>query len=307
MAPSMHSPTLSSSPDLYSESENKQDTALSRVGNSLRRTEHRSIQPVKSMDSSRDNTPPDVRMSLEEYSATIQAGSPRNHTNGGYKRKWEEETEPPVSPSRSMLSSRRTRDRESRNTEPVTNGERYQGASWHNSKRTRTSESSYNIGHDSPNLTGFLVVQTPLLPPQIWQHVFCFVPPVFLGRLLRINRSFNALLTPEKPTNELSLPRAEGSLQYISPESIWQASRKRFAPGLPRPLKGLHELDMWRLLRGSDCQVCGERKTLLTTHGSMNLWNSGPGSNGVRVVWPFGVRMCAGCLRDRTEKVNLNR
>ncbi|MCJ1351859.1 MAG: hypothetical protein MMC33_001843 [Icmadophila ericetorum] len=301
MASSRHSPASSSSSDLYSESETPQDAAPSRAFKSSRNTEGRSIHPVKSMESSRDNTPPDVRMSSEEDSVTIKAGSPGNYAYGNYKRKREEDTELLANPNRSISASTRTKDRESRNTEPSTNGGKHHGADYHNTKRTRTSETPYNIGRDSPSLKGTRIGQASMLSSQIWQHVFCFVPPVFLGRLLRVNRSFNALLT----NKELSIPRAEGSLQHVSPESIWQASRKRFAPGLPRPLRELNELDMWRLLRGSDCQVCGEKKTLLTTHGSTNPWNSGPGSNGVRVIWPFGIRTCADCLRVRTEKVKL--
>ena len=141
------------------------------------------------------------------------------------------------------------------------------------------------------------------LPAQIWQTVFCFVPPVFLGRLLRVSHAFNSLLTPGA-THSSSPKNLSGSRRVISAASIWAASRKRFCPGLPRPLRGMEELDMWRLLRGSHCQICGERKTLLT-HNSSNPWNSGPGQQGVRVVWPFGIRCCGSCLRTHSEQVGL--
>ena len=141
------------------------------------------------------------------------------------------------------------------------------------------------------------------LPLQIWQTIFCFVPPVFLGRLLRVNRAFNFLLTPSATRG----PDPKLSYQFtrdLSPPSIWAASRKRFCPGLPRPLHGMEELEMWRLLRGSTCQLCGNSKTLLTSNAS-KPWSSGPGDRGVRVIWPFGVRSCGPCLRVHCEKVGI--
>ncbi|KAL8798632.1 MAG: hypothetical protein Q9182_006507 [Xanthomendoza sp. 2 TL-2023] len=62
----------------------------------------------------------------------------------------------------------------------------------------------------------------------------------------------------------------------LDAESIWTASRKRFAPGLPKPLRNLKELDMWRLLRGRACQLCGETKELGAMSGNGNPWESGP-------------------------------
>ena len=141
------------------------------------------------------------------------------------------------------------------------------------------------------------------LPIEIWQNIFCFVPPVFLGRLLRVNRAFNSLLTPnvcaESSTNEPSTRNAV----YKNPVTIWAASRKRFCPGLPKPLHGLNDLEIWRLLRGSDCQLCGERKMLLTASNASDHYESGPGKTGVRVIWPFGVRACGPCLAANSEKV----
>ena len=143
------------------------------------------------------------------------------------------------------------------------------------------------------------------LPTEIWQHVFCFVPPVFLGRLLRVNRTFKSLLTPEISTQAPHQePNAGGRVLYTS-EAIWAASRKRFCPGLPKPLRGVNELNMWRLLRGNDCQKCGERKTLRMSSDASSPWESGPGKTGVRVIWPFGVRLCGMCLHIHSEKVRL--
>ncbi|KAL8952068.1 MAG: hypothetical protein Q9222_001979 [Ikaeria aurantiellina] len=98
------------------------------------------------------------------------------------------------------------------------------------------------------------------LPPELWQHVFRFVPPVFLGRLLRVNHAFHSYLT-SSGNGSRSMEQASGrAIQPLDAEAIWAASRRRFAPGLPKPLRGLTELDMWRLLRGQVCQICCKAK-----------------------------------------------
>lgn len=141
------------------------------------------------------------------------------------------------------------------------------------------------------------------LPIHIWQRVFCFVPPVFLGRLLRVNRIFNASLTPDTYPKPLEERTGTGTSRSLSAAAIWTASRRKFCPGLPRPLQGQQDLDMWRLLRGSDCQLCREKKTLLTASTGMDIWKAGPGISGVRVVWPFGIRCCGACLQMQSEQV----
>lgn len=148
-------------------------------------------------------------------------------------------------------------------------------------------------------------IRVAQLPLDIWQHIFCFVPPVSLGRLLRVSHAFNALLTPGTSLEPyLQTPSGE-DLGSLDAEAIWASSRKRFCPGLPRPLRWLQELSMWRLLRGNDCQICGQRRTLLTSNSAAIPWQSGPGENGVRIIWPFGVRCCGNCLRIHSEKVYL--
>ena len=148
-------------------------------------------------------------------------------------------------------------------------------------------------------------VRAPIMPTEIWQHIFSYVPPVFLGRLLRVDRAFNALLTPIPSLEVNSKLNTVGVLKFLSADSIWVASRKRFCPGLPRPLRGLSELEMWRLLRGNNCQLCGERKSLLTTFDSTNPWQGGPGLDSVCVIWHFGVRCCGTCMKNCSEKVNM--
>ena len=143
------------------------------------------------------------------------------------------------------------------------------------------------------------------IPTNIWQHVFCFVPPVFLGRLLRVNRTFKSLLTPAISTQAHSPEPNPGAHLFHTSEAIWAASRKRFCPGLPKPLRGINELNMWRLLRGNSCQKCGQTKALLTSSDASSPWESGPGKTGVRVIWPFAVRLCGMCLKNQSEKVQL--
>lgn len=145
--------------------------------------------------------------------------------------------------------------------------------------------------------------QSPVLPAELWQHIFCFVPPVFLGRLLHVNHAFRSYLTTGKANEQDSEPVPHSIVQPLTPEAIWAASRRRFCPGLPKPIRGISELDMWRLLRGRNCQICSETKAPSLTLNPENPWESGPGEKGVRVIWPFAVRCCGKCIQESSEKV----
>ncbi|KAI4207124.1 MAG: hypothetical protein LQ348_000664 [Seirophora lacunosa] len=122
------------------------------------------------------------------------------------------------------------------------------------------------------------------LPAELWHYIFRFVPPVFLGRLLRVNRAFYSYLTSSSKKSELVDSAPLRPVRLLDAETIWAASRKRFAAGLPKPLKGLKELDMWRLLRGHACQICGIAKSITATPGTDNPWEAGPGDHSVREV-----------------------
>ena len=148
-------------------------------------------------------------------------------------------------------------------------------------------------------------VQPSGLPDEIWQHVFSFVPPVFLGRLLRVNTVFHACLTKASGEQSNQGLFNDKAVRPVSSNSVWAASRKRFAPGLPKPLSGFQELDMWRLLRGRPCQMCGETKIQNFATSAESPLESGPGDKGVRVLWPFGIRTCGSCLQKCSEKVYL--
>ena len=176
-------------------------------------------------------------------------------------------------------------------------------------KRQKTDILSPQQARAGSNIASYLNWNEMLfgLTPPIWQRIFSYVPPVFLGRLLRVTRKFYFLLS--RASDEDFKPEfMPYTGQYLMPgHYIWTASRQRFAPGLPKPLIGQDELDMWRLLRGNDCQRCGHRKILMTIGNDSNAWHSGPGGNGVRVIWPFGIRSCGSCLIDQCEKVGRKR
>lgn len=169
---------------------------------------------------------------------------------------------------------------------------------WSSKKRSKPNEEFQRPMSQTGNL-----FQSPVLPAELWQHIFCFVPPLFLGRLLHVNHAFHAYLTSEKANEQDSEPVPHSIVQSLNPQAIWCASRRRFCPGLPKPIRGISELDMWRLLRGRNCQVCGETKASSLTLDLENPWESGPGEKGVRVIWPFAVRCCGKCIQEGSEKV----
>ena len=140
------------------------------------------------------------------------------------------------------------------------------------------------------------------LPAALWQHILCHVPPVFLGRMLSVNHAFNTYLTPGKNEEDLT-PLPNSTVQPLKSEAIWAISRRKFYPGIPRPIQGLKELDMWKLLKGTKCQICGKVKIDLSIANPQGPWESGPGDTGIRAVWPFGIRCCGPCLQEHTQKV----
>ena len=175
----------------------------------------------------------------------------------------------------------------------------------YNVKRLKSDVLGAQVARKGFQLDGTYRVDDMLhgLTVSIWQRILCFVPPVFLGRLLRVDRAFHALLNQSGTlTYHASEPSSNASQTHIS-QPVWTASRKRFAPGLPRALFGQSELDMWRLLRGNSCQICGERKSLMQTSTTSDPWHAGPGRSGVRVIWSFSIRSCGPCLFNCSEQV----
>ncbi|KAK8197244.1 uncharacterized protein BKA78DRAFT_75054 [Phyllosticta capitalensis] len=137
------------------------------------------------------------------------------------------------------------------------------------------------------------------LPGQVWQHVFLFLPPVTLGRLLRVNRAFYTLLTsvdePSSGSQHLS------TLPVVSSNFIWLSARKAHFPTFPRPLMDMSELAMWRLLGGRCCQFCAKTSRQDQSWTFKSAFEDGPGLDGVRIVWPFGVRTCGRCLEAHSQ------
>ncbi len=175
-------------------------------------------------------------------------------------------------------------------------------------KRTKVSQHS-NIDMEKGSSTTLQdTATTPSsheipFPIEIWQHVFTFVPPVSLGRLLRVNQVFRACLTESPKEYSASRSQRQAVLKLEEADAIWSASRKLFCPGLPRPLRAFKELDMWRLIRGRNCQFCGKVDRSMALSNSTDPWEAGPGKDGVRVIWAFGVRCCGPCLQEKSEKV----
>ena len=134
----------------------------------------------------------------------------------------------------------------------------------------------------------------------IWRTILGFVPPVFLGRMLRVSRRFRNLLDPVG--SDVS-GQVSNNSEAVESESTWVASRRRFAPGLPKNLPGKRDLDMWRLIRGNQCQICHVKKPLCTSGASTDQLQAGPGNLGVRVIWAFGLRCCGSCLDSSSEQV----
>jgi hypothetical protein len=79
-----------------------------------------------------------------------------------------------------------------------------------------------------------------------------------------------------------------------------------FSPGMPAPLKGKTELDMWRIVCARSCQFCGNVEvTTADGHaiGEVDPWHRGPGAKGVSPVFPFGIAICGPCLVQKSVKV----
>lgn len=311
----MDSPaSTASSSDLYSNSEPaNNEPRLHPVQNGLspRQTSQSLLEDLtpESVGSRRSNTPPTIEGDREEPLSQSRGGStsvaavPNGHSPNVYHKRKRGHGQSPASylPGKPFSLDRdytgvHPNSAASRHPlKPNLSGSGFEAPmdDWSRNKRSKTDDHTLECSSRSY-----------LLPTELWQYIFCFVPPVSLGRLLRVNHTFNACLTVERANESQPVPSPRGAAKPMSAQSVWVASRKRFCPGLPKPLRGLQELDMWRLLRGRNCQVCGENKILSFNSNSDSPWDSGPGDKGVRVIWPFGIRCCGQCLQTSSEKVS---
>ncbi|KAI0450140.1 hypothetical protein F5B21DRAFT_492176 [Xylaria acuta] len=139
------------------------------------------------------------------------------------------------------------------------------------------------------------------LPTEVWQHIFTFLPPKMLGRLLSVSKYFNSLLNPLCGYScDAGLSLVASSLSILKPEVIWQLSRRRFWPTMPTPLQGHTELQMWQLACQSGCQFHSRTyQPLSPINGPSNTEYS---HTAPRPIWSFSLRSCGPCLVDKTTK-----
>ena len=302
-----------SSSDLYSPSENPEiihirPAGLPPVGKEQPAEDYIAFHSTQSNDQLVDQVtrqePSIVQSVREKADATTRdlLDLPNGHGSAPQKRKWDEVGDPKQDPQEQLPGepARGAQDSsESMEIDHPPQKRQLNPTVWSRISRSHLQDSPSNP-LDSGGRT-----QSSDLPDEIWQHIFSFVPPVFLGRLLSVNRVFHACLTKATTKRSDESPTSHKAVKAVSANSVWASSRKRFAPGLPKPLHGLDELDMWRLLRGRLCQICGEVKNQNYATSADSPLESGPGDKGVRILWPFGIRTCGSCLQERSEKVFL--
>jgi hypothetical protein len=149
---------------------------------------------------------------------------------------------------------------------------------------------------------GTVAKDRSLLPAELWHHIFTFCPPKTLGLLLRVNKSFNAYLDPSSVRPSV-IPLSRSALPILAPDSIWRISKRLYSlPGMPLPLQGRSELEMWQLACGLSCQFCHKRSSP-DPAAPADQWHPGPGERGVMPIWPFGIRACGSCLQKNSIKV----
>ncbi|GKT99269.1 hypothetical protein FLAG1_01360 [Fusarium langsethiae] len=140
------------------------------------------------------------------------------------------------------------------------------------------------------------------LPGEIWQHIFTLVPPRDLGRLLIVNKLFHVFLSPSAVGSAQQPSDVPSSLPPLKPDAIWQASRRLFWPRMPAPLKGKSELQMWRLVCSTSCQLCGCKSQKNPRSSKNEAWRSGPGPADVCPIFSFCVFTCGNCLKKNGVK-----
>ena len=146
-------------------------------------------------------------------------------------------------------------------------------------------------------------VDYSLLPAEIWHHIFTYCPPRSLGSLLRVNKLFNLYLDPSSMVHrEVPVSMGPSALAVLKPAAIWRASRILFWPQMPSPLRSKSELDMWRLACSPRCQYCNKSDPRFRSSSSQPP-HPGPGMDGIAIIWPFAIRVCAACLLQKTTKV----
>lgn len=140
------------------------------------------------------------------------------------------------------------------------------------------------------------------LPVELWQQIFIHLSPNDLARCVRVCRTLKTYLTETKASPATNKAEAKdfSKVRVFDSEAVWAHSRKTLHPNMPRPLSRLTELQMLQLIGNKLCQFCGRAPSQLYP---TSPFNCGPGAEGVRVFWPFGIRSCGKCIEDNTLKV----
>lgn len=190
---------------------------------------------------------------------------------------------PPASPLRTIVTTTVKRKLDSVQDEPSTAPKR---------QRVNANPEQY---------FSTAIPRTAGLPAEIWQYIFLYLTPDNLSCCLRVNKPFYTYLTSTTAAMSIRLPPKRSGLKLMDGESIWASARKVFAPNLPRPLAGFSEMQMFQLLGGKACQICGQPPS-----GQVNArtpYDAGPGTVGVRIIWSFSARMCGKCFDTTSLKV----
>ena len=140
------------------------------------------------------------------------------------------------------------------------------------------------------------------LPVELWQQIFLHLSPSDLARSVRVCRTLKTYLTETNasPATNKADAKDFSKVRVFDSEAIWAHSRKTLHSNMPRPLSRLTELQMLQLIGNKMCQFCGRPPSQLYP---TSPFNCGPGTEGVRVFWPFGIRSCGKCVEDNTIKV----
>ncbi|KAK0255669.1 hypothetical protein LTS09_009338 [Friedmanniomyces endolithicus] len=135
------------------------------------------------------------------------------------------------------------------------------------------------------------------LPTELWQHIFLRLSPATLSRCLRVSKTFQTYLTRTKARP--AAKKDQKKVRILDSSVIWTEARKNHFMNMPRPLSDHTEWSMLQLIGGSTCQFCRRPPVLAP---ATSPFNSGPGPDGVRIIWPFGVRTCGHCWERNTLK-----
>ncbi|KAK5127081.1 hypothetical protein LTR85_008441 [Meristemomyces frigidus] len=135
------------------------------------------------------------------------------------------------------------------------------------------------------------------LPAELWQHIFLRLSPAMLSRCLRVSKAFNTYLTKTKA--QPVAKKDQKKVRLLDSDTVWAEARKLYFPNMPRPLMRCNELGMLQLIGCKTCQFCNRPPRPVP---ATSPFNAGPGPDGLRVVWPFGIRTCGQCWEHHTLK-----